>query len=296
MRMSSVASQTTEDKGVQAPMPTTQRRQRIVLDAPAPMRAPTLALGELLDAIVRESRRFLHMQEWERHMLALWVVYTHAYNCFDHAPLLGLYSPVPGCGKTDAMRFMEPMVQRGTLEVSPTRATLFREIEQHHPTLLLDEMDKAKWGDIRDIINSGFTRGAKVPRCEGDDNVVTHFRPFGPKAIATMGKQLPPDTDDRALMVRLKKKPPAAKLEQLKMALHEERLKGLGAQAAAWVKMNRDAIIACEPKMPPIVRIGVRTAGCHCWRLGSSRGASGWIGRRPPPARMRSARVTATSS
>jgi hypothetical protein len=210
-------------------------------------------LNEILDSIFEESKRFLYMDERDRVLLTVWAAYTHAWDLFDHAPILGLHSPVPGCGKTDTLRILACIVQKGRHELSPTPATLFREIEQDHPTLLLDEMDKAYWPSLQPIINGGFTRGIWVPRCEGDDNKVTHFSPFGPKALASMGKELPADTGDRTNMIRLKKKPPGHKLESLKMAFHEERLRALGQEVAGWVSENKQAILASEPDLPDLV-------------------------------------------
>jgi hypothetical protein len=233
--------------------------QPVVRPAPVPaMPAPAnsdtpRSLTDILDAIFDATKRFLYMDDGERVLLTIWAAYTHAWSLFDHAPILGLHSPVPGCGKTDTLRILNCIVQKGRHELSPTPATLFREIEQDHPTLLLDEMDKAYWPSLQPIINGGFTRGVTVPRCEGDDNKVTHFSPFGPKAIASMGKELPPDTADRTNMIRLRKKPPNYKLEPLKMAIHEDGLRALGREVADWVEQNKQAIISHEPHLPPSV-------------------------------------------
>jgi hypothetical protein len=217
------------------------------------------ATAAVLDEVLAESQRFFWQEEWERHMEVLWAAYTHAYDLFNHAPILGLHSPVPGCAKTDKLVFLSWLVRDGVVEADPTAATLYREIEARHPTLLLDEMDKAHWPSIQKIINSGFRRGVTVPRCVGEEYEVARFSPFGPKALATMGRELPGDTGDRTLMVRMRMKPRGVKLEGLIDTQHEKPLRALGKKLAAWVKAVRDALGKSTPTMPE--EVGRRVAG-----------------------------------
>ena len=66
-------------------------------------------------------------------------------------------------------------------------AVLFREIDQNRPTLLLDETDTLfcngkddRAQSLRALLNAGFERKARVPRCvgQGSSFAVQHFAVF----------------------------------------------------------------------------------------------------------------------
>src|SRR5262245_7981876 len=58
-----------------------------------------------------------------------------------------------------------------------------RLMEKWNPTLVVDEADDhfKENPPLRAVVNSGWTRGAGVPRCDPDTNEPEIFSTFGPK-------------------------------------------------------------------------------------------------------------------
>ncbi len=131
-------------------------------------------------------------------VIALWIVHTWVVKAFDVTPYLSVASPVKRCGKSTLLDCLNLFCRASWQAVSPTSAVLYRKIEQDCPTLFLDEVDtiftasKADEGkeELRAVLNAGFHRGAKVPRCVGPTHQLVEFGVFCPKAIAGIGKLL----------------------------------------------------------------------------------------------------------
>jgi hypothetical protein len=85
---------------------------------------------------------------------------------------------------------------------------LYRSIEKWGPTIVIDEADVAfvQNEDLRTAVNSGWTRGQGVLRCEGDEHEPRLFATFCPYAIGLKGKKLPDTTASRAIAIELKRK------------------------------------------------------------------------------------------
>ena len=77
--------------------------------------------------------------------------------------------------------------------VDPSPAVLYRLVEKWKPTLIVDEADDQfkENPPLRAVVNSGWTRGAGVPRCNPDTNEPEIFPTFGPKAIGMKGHSIP---------------------------------------------------------------------------------------------------------
>ena len=89
----------------------------------------------------------------------------------------------------------------------PSEAVMFRKIDRDHPTLFLDEVDAIygkNAGDaeaLRAVLNAGYRRGLKVPRCAGKNrDELVDFDVFGPKCFAAIGR-LPKTIADRSIDV-----------------------------------------------------------------------------------------------
>ena len=88
-------------------------------------------------------------------------------------------------------------------------------IECWHPTLIVDEADTAFRNnpELRSVINSGWTRGAGVPRCKPDTHEPEFFETFGPKAIGLKGLKVPDTTLSRSIIIEMSRKLPGDKAE-----------------------------------------------------------------------------------
>lgn len=116
-----------------------------------------------------------------------------------HSPILLVTSPEANSGKTQLLSVVGFLVPRALLCVEISEATLFRSIELWQPTIIVDEADVILINNepLRAVVNSGWTRGASVPRCIGDEHVPHAFRTFCPKALGMKGRKLPDTTMSR---------------------------------------------------------------------------------------------------
>lgn len=151
--------------------------------------------------------------------LALWVLWTYVFDCRDHAPILFASSPTPSCGKSTCMTLVNRMAAKPLMVSNLSAATLFRIIEDWHPTLLIDEADSfAKENEeLRGVLNSGHSReGARVLRVEGEsgDRQPTVFSTWAPKMLAAIGS-LPGTVESRALIIRLQRRKPGSEAPRL---------------------------------------------------------------------------------
>jgi hypothetical protein len=153
--------------------------------------------GQLLDALVSFSRRYVVMSGAQAIAVAVWTLHTHALDACEQSPYLAITSAEKRSGKTRLLDTLELLVARPWRVVMPSEAVVFRKIDAHKPTLLLDEVDAifnpkagANVEGLRALLNAGNRPGTQVPRCVGQSQTLTDFSVFCAKAIAGI-KDLP---------------------------------------------------------------------------------------------------------
>jgi putative DNA primase/helicase len=130
-------------------------------------------------------------------------------------------------------------------------AVLFRVIERHRPTLLIDEGDAYLKDneDLRGILNGGHNRlTAFVLRCEGDNYEPKRFNVWAPKAIALIG-ELSGTLQDRAIVVPLRRKKPGEFVERIRID-RMDIFTPLRRQAARWAADNEIILSKQDPTVP----------------------------------------------
>ena len=75
------------------------------------------------------------------------------------------------------MGFLGFVTKRALLSVGISPAALYRSIEKWNPSFVIDEADKlfANSPDLWQVVNSGWTRGQGVVRCDPDTNEPRRF-------------------------------------------------------------------------------------------------------------------------
>jgi len=208
----------------------------------------------LLDEIAATFRRFLSLPEGAAEVMALWAVFAHALDAFDHAPRLLINSPTPESGKTTALSITSRLVPRPMPASNVTAAALFRVIERERPTLLIDEFDTFSETQeaLSNILNSGHEREmAFVLRTVGDDHEPHQFSTWAPYVIAKIGAIKPPSLASRCIIVPMQRALPHERLERFRA----DRMDGtLRLKAARWAKDNFDALRRVDPKMSDDLR------------------------------------------
>lgn len=164
---------------------------------------------ELFDKIVKLYNTHIHFTKegWaETH--ALWDIGTYFMQGFSHYPLFELWG-IKGTGKSKRMELSRLITFNATPVLNnPTEAYLFRETDELLPTKYFDEAEKLYTfyngkleGDLRtELINSSFTKGARVPRMEklGNRYKRVYYNTFSPTMLASI-KGLYGATEDRAI-------------------------------------------------------------------------------------------------
>jgi hypothetical protein len=189
--------------------------------------------------------------------VALWTAHTWAVDASYTTPYLFFSSAEPESGKTRNLEVAECLVARPWRIVEATEAVLFRKIERDSPTVLYDEVD-ALWREgktndgregLRAVLNEGYRRGAKVPRCVGDGHELADFSVFGAKAFAGLGK-LPRTIATRSITIRMQKRTKDELVKAFSIEQTPPMLAPLRDRLAAWIAVVGDELRGAKPEIP----------------------------------------------
>jgi putative DNA primase/helicase len=195
----------------------------------------------------------------------LWVILTWVHKqAAIHSPILLVTSPEPNSGKTTLIGVLDYLVYRSLSTVGVTAAALYRSIEKWEPTIIVDEADKLfiNNDDLRQVVNSGWTRGQGVLRCEGENNDPYLFPTFCPKAIAMKGMKLPDTTLSRAIVIGMERKGPGEKTVNFGCQ-DDAGFAALRQRLARYAVDNADALAKADPVLP----LGFENRKAANWRL-----------------------------
>jgi hypothetical protein len=209
--------------------------------------------ADLLDDICKSIRHYIVLPEGSADAMALWALYTHVFDCFNHSPRLAITSPEKGCGKTTALDVLRELVARPLPTSNVTVSAVFRTIEIVCPTLLIDEADTflKENEELRGILNSGHRKGTPIIRTVGDDYEPRQFSTWSPAAIAMIGN-LPSTLDDRSIAVRLRRRKPTERVQTFRSDRALE-LNILARKAARWAIDHQAALVQADPDMGQLI-------------------------------------------
>lgn len=205
----------------------------------------------LLDALQSTVERFCVLPEHSAPLMAAWVLHAWAHDVSDISPVLAFVSPEKRCGKTTALSVIGALAPRTMHAVNISTAVLFRVVERFAPTVLIDEADTFLEAndELRGVLNGGHNRiSAYVWRTVGDDHEPRQFKVWSPKCIAMIGK-LPDTLEDRALVVRLRRKQDGETVERFRADRMHEFLH-LRRKAARWVEVHASRLRELDPMVP----------------------------------------------
>ena len=193
----------------------------------------------LLDSIAEAIRRFVVLSDHCRDTAALWALHSCLIDCFLVSPRLAISSPAKQCGKTTLLDVLACLVLRPLPTANVTSSAVFRVVEAHRPTLLVDEADTflRDNDELRGIINSGHRRGGSVLRTVGDDHEPRAFSTYSACAIALIGN-LPDTLHDRSVVINLKRRLPTEEIHPFRLD-RAGHLDVLARQAARWARACR---------------------------------------------------------
>ena len=209
--------------------------------------------GGLILALIARVRRHIIVTDEQALTVALWVMFAWVHEAAAvHSPILLVTSAEANSGKTQLVGLVTHLVPRAISGTGISEAALFRSIEKWQPTIIVDEADVLLVDNepLRAVINSGWTRGAVVLRCIGDDNEPHPFPTFCAKAIGMKGKRLPDTTMSRSIVIEMKRKKASERVTHFR-SIDDPGLAELRRRALRWADDNGEKLQDAEPDMPP---------------------------------------------
>ena len=216
---------------------------------PEPWPEP-IAGADLLDCICAEIDRYLVIGSASRDAIALWLVLTWCVEATFILPMLAIGSPQKRCGKSTLLILLRKIARKALLVSNASPAAIFRIVEKHAPTLLLDEAET--WSreneELRGIINSGHSRDtANILRVDGDALEPKVFSTFCPKALAGIGR-LADTIEDRAVTIEMRRRSRDETVDQLRQ--DRLNLDWLQRWCARWAADHLNDIRDADPEVP----------------------------------------------
>jgi len=182
---------------------------------------------------------------------ALWIGQTWIHEHATYSPILAITSAERDSGKSTLMGIIRFLVRRSLLSVGISAAALYRSIEKWSPTFVLDECDElfADNPDLLRVVNSGWTRGQGVVRCDPETNEPTVFSTFCPKAIAGKGKKMPDTMTSRTIFIEMKRRLKGEKIDHFRH-LDDPGFQRMRSQLTRWAQDCGETLGAALPSQP----------------------------------------------
>lgn len=210
-----------------------------------------------VDEISRFLSRYIVLSADALLVVAAWVVASYVFETFDRFPHLAVTSPEKRCGKTRMLELIALVAWNAISTANISPAAIYRLIAQKKPTLLIDEAQSmSRLGSessevIRELLNAGISRDAKVIRVGGKDkDKIQEFSFYSPKVIALIGS-LDPVLADRCLPVELKRKTAAERVEPYRSRVAEPIGKEINEKVRAWADENAERIAEAYDTLEP---------------------------------------------
>jgi hypothetical protein len=151
--------------------------------------------ANILDALKAFVHRYIVISDPQGTAIALWVAHTFVFSVAPWTPYLEITSATKRSGKSRLLEVISYLVHKPWSTAGASAASLFREIDQKAPTVLLDEVDALFKGDremaqaVRGVLNAGAHHKGSVSRIvgQGSSMVTKNFSVFCPKAIGGIG-------------------------------------------------------------------------------------------------------------
>jgi len=231
----------------------TQPNNDIVEDL-QPSTKSNIDLAKLLDQMEILIAQHTVLPKDTSYALALWCASTYSINDFAIFPKLVITSPEKRCGKSTLLDLLSAISCKSFVTSNMTAATIYRLIDQHQPTLIIDEADTFianSTSDMTGIINSGHGRNrAYVTRCDGDTHQVSRFSTWTPMVLASIGN-LQETIMDRSIVVQMRRKKVSESVPQIPIDLFDQ-CKQIREELMKWSIDNSSLIKASSFKPSPL--------------------------------------------
>ncbi len=208
----------------------------------------------LLDELVKTIRAYVILEYHDALIVALYLVQTQSYHLWDFCARLNITSPEPRCGKTTAQKVAGELANKAKFADNISPSAVFRWVEQHKPTLVIDEVDQ--WltldSELIQLLTSGYEEGKKAVRNEkvGDSYVPVEFDLYCPCILAGIdGSLKKPQLVDRCITVRLQRKARGQKTKRFRRR-ECDQLHDLRSMIKRWMVDHEAELAKTQPPVP----------------------------------------------
>jgi putative DNA primase/helicase len=211
--------------------------------------------AQIVSVLEGTIRKYIALDAGLPLVLALWILATHVFECFDAFPYLAITSPTKRCGKTRLAEIIELFCANGLRTVGATPAAIFRSIhkelaEDRTLTLIIDEAEvlgnrSDRSEALREILNAGYRRGQVVLRCEktGETQDPKQYSTYSPKVIVLIGR-LNDTLADRCIPVPMRRRGSGEHVERLFLPRLKRQSRDVQRKVAQWAGATRKRIRA----------------------------------------------------
>jgi hypothetical protein len=192
--------------------------------------------------------------------VTLYIAATHAQPAWQNATRLVVKSAEKRCGKSKLFQVARELVHRPVPAVNISGAALVRSIDDKDPpTLIVDEADRTFGGArgssestevVIGILNAGFDRGWPYLRWDVTTRAPEECPSFCMAMLAVKGIDLPDTIEDRAVIVRMRRKLPGETVTKFRTARSVPALRSLRDRIGQWVIPMRGVLERADPAMP----------------------------------------------
>lgn len=204
-------------------------------EKPAPVDGP-----EMMAQLSAFIGQYLDCTEYQRALLALWIVHTHSYLAFPVTPYLHICSRERESGKSVCLGVLYALGFNPWITSSFTPAVMLRRLQKHQQlTFLFDDVDttfrRSLHPFVFGLLRHGFIAGGgfAVPTSDSDGPEVSELCVFTPKAFAGM-RTLPDSIAAFCIPVNLEPKLPQTPLKRFRLHAAREEAIPLRALIHQW--------------------------------------------------------------
>lgn len=203
---------------------------------------------------------YIVLPEFTPTVIAAWIAAAWLCSVWDRFPHLSIYSPEKRCGKTRLLDVLTLITPNALSVSSISPAALYRVIgrSKQRPTIILDEAQflsraKSEAGEtIRELLNAGIEKDAKVIRCGGKKmDEVLEFPTYSPKIFAQIGE---PEgvLGDRSLLIEMRRKTDSDSVQRLRMREVRPRATAIRERLRQWAADNEEFADIIYPHIKPL--------------------------------------------
>ena len=194
-----------------------------------------------------------HIPEGGALVLAYFTLNSYVFDLFDTTPYICLESATPRCGKSTVERLLGAVCAKAR-SVTAMNEPIFRLIDSEHPTLLIDEAEGLEGHSdraqaLRTILNEGYKKGARVPRCIGEQHEIEFFDVYCPKLFACIGG-VTGALLDRCIVLHMERLPAGKKLRSSRLRVLKRDTVPLIENLKAYAVQSRNRLEALYNSEP----------------------------------------------